>query len=105
MQEQSHCLAAGLVLHKTWCANADVCLQWKVAPALAAGNTIVLKPSEMASLTCLELGALATKAGLPAGVLNVITGLGPDAGAPLRCIPLPLGGHDEMPMCMHEHNL
>ncbi|KAK9826672.1 hypothetical protein WJX74_009150 [Apatococcus lobatus] len=56
---------------------------WKVAPALAAGNTIVLKPSEMASLTCLELGALAREAGLPAGVLNVITGLGPDAGAPL----------------------
>ncbi|KAK9865472.1 hypothetical protein WJX84_008164 [Apatococcus fuscideae] len=56
---------------------------WKVAPALAAGNTLVLKPSEMASLSCLELGALAVDAGLPAGVLNVITGLGADAGAPL----------------------
>ena len=60
-------------------------LQWKVAPALAAGNTIVLKPSEVASLTCLELGSLATEAGLPAGVLNVITGLGADCGGPLRC--------------------
>ena len=76
-----------------------------MAPALAAGNTIVLKPSEMASLTCLEMGALATRAGLPAGVLNVITGLGPDAGAPLRWISLPLGGHTEMPICMHEQIL
>jgi betaine-aldehyde dehydrogenase len=45
----------------------------------------VLKPSEMASVTCLELAALASEAGLPRGVLNVITGLGPDAGAPLWC--------------------
>jgi hypothetical protein len=58
--------------------------QWKVAPALAAGNCCVLKPSEMASLTCLQLAQLASEAGLPPGVLNVITGLGPDAGGPLR---------------------
>lgn len=58
--------------------------QWKVAPALAAGNSCVLKPSEMASVTCLELAELAAQAGLPPGVLNVVTGLGPDAGAPLR---------------------
>lgn len=56
---------------------------WKVAAALAAGNTIVLKPSEMASVTCLEMAELATKAGLPKGVLNVVTGSGPEAGAPL----------------------
>ncbi|KAG2432315.1 hypothetical protein HYH02_013035 [Chlamydomonas schloesseri] len=56
---------------------------WKVAPALAAGCTAVLKPSELASLTCLELGAIAAEVGLPPGVLNVITGTGPDAGAPL----------------------
>lgn len=60
-------------------------LQWKVAPALAAGNCCVLKPSELASVTCLELAGLAGEAGLPAGVLNVVTGLGADAGAPLRC--------------------
>jgi betaine-aldehyde dehydrogenase len=57
--------------------------QWKVAPALAAGNCCILKPSEMASLTCLELAAIAHEAGLPAGVLNVLTGLGATAGAPL----------------------
>jgi betaine-aldehyde dehydrogenase len=54
-----------------------------VAPALAAGNCCILKPSETASLTCLELAAIAHEAGLPAGVLNVLTGLGATAGAPL----------------------
>jgi len=53
---------------------------WKVAPALAAGCTVVLKPSEHASLTCMELGSIANEAGLPAGVLNITTGLGPEAG-------------------------
>ncbi|GFH19336.1 aldedh domain-containing protein [Haematococcus lacustris] len=56
---------------------------WKVAPALAAGNCCVLKPSELASVTCLELAGIAQEVGLPAGVLNVITGLGSEAGAPL----------------------
>ncbi|SOC35811.1 betaine-aldehyde dehydrogenase [Rhizobium subbaraonis] len=56
---------------------------WKVAPALAAGCTMVLKPSELTPLTALELGAIAEEAGLPAGVLNIVTGLGPDAGQPL----------------------
>lgn len=55
---------------------------WKVAPALAAGNCCVLKPSEMASLTCLELAAIGAAAGLPAGVLNVLTGTGVEAGKP-----------------------
>ena len=58
---------------------------WKVAPALAAGCTCVVKPSEYASVTCLELGDIASKAGLPPGVLNILTGLGSAAGAPLRC--------------------
>lgn len=56
---------------------------WKVAPALAAGCTMVLKPSELTSLTALELGAAAQAAGLPAGVLNIVTGTGIDAGRAL----------------------
>ncbi|KAI8466083.1 MAG: betaine aldehyde dehydrogenase [Monoraphidium minutum] len=60
---------------------------WKVAPALAAGCCCVLKPSEVASVTCLELAGLAAEAGLPAGVLNVVTGLGQEAGAPLCAHP------------------
>ncbi|TAH42272.1 MAG: aldehyde dehydrogenase family protein [Betaproteobacteria bacterium] len=56
---------------------------WKVAPALAAGCTIVLKPSELTSLTALELGAIAQKVELPAGVLNIVTGSGRDVGQPL----------------------
>jgi acyl-CoA reductase-like NAD-dependent aldehyde dehydrogenase len=55
---------------------------WKVAPALAAGCTIILKPAEQTPLTALRLGELALEAGLPAGVLNVLTGAG-DTGAAL----------------------
>ncbi|VXC65618.1 Betaine aldehyde dehydrogenase [Burkholderia sp. 8Y] len=53
---------------------------WKVAPALAAGCTVVLKPAEVTSLTALELAAIAHEAELPAGVLNVLTGSGSVAG-------------------------
>lgn len=53
---------------------------WKVAPALAAGCTMVLKPAEQTSLTALELGAIAHAAKLPAGVLNIVTGLGAVVG-------------------------
>ncbi len=56
---------------------------WKVAPALAAGNTIVLKPAEQTPLTALHLARIAEEAGLPPGVLNVVTGFGPTAGAAL----------------------
>ncbi|MHB0962631.1 MAG: aldehyde dehydrogenase family protein [Gemmatimonadaceae bacterium] len=57
-------------------------LSWKVAPALAAGNTVVLKPAEYTSLTALLFAEFAHQAGLPAGVLNIITGDG-DTGAAL----------------------
>ncbi len=56
---------------------------WKVAPALAAGCTLVLKPAEQTPLTALELAAIAHEAGVPAGVFNVVTGLGPEAGQAL----------------------
>jgi betaine-aldehyde dehydrogenase len=56
---------------------------WKVAPALAAGATVVLKPSELTPLTALELGAIADEIGLPAGVLNILSGTGAEAGEPL----------------------
>jgi betaine-aldehyde dehydrogenase len=56
---------------------------WKIGPALAAGNTVVLKPSELTPLTALMLGRLALDAGLPPGVLNVIPGPGPEVGGVL----------------------
>lgn len=56
---------------------------WKLAPALAAGNSVVLKPAETASLTLLRLAELAAEAGLPDGVLNVVTGQGSVAGEAL----------------------
>jgi len=56
---------------------------WKVAPALAAGCTVVLKPSEVTPLTALQLAEIAREAELPPGVLNVVTGFGAEAGAPL----------------------
>jgi len=56
---------------------------WKVAPALAVGNTAVLKPASATPLTALALGTLALEAGVPAGVLNVITGPGATAGMAL----------------------
>jgi acyl-CoA reductase-like NAD-dependent aldehyde dehydrogenase len=56
---------------------------WKIAPALAAGNSVVLKPSEKSPLTALRLAELAMEAGIPAGVFNVVPGFGPEAGSPL----------------------
>ncbi len=61
---------------------------WKVAPALAAGNTVLLKPASLTPLTALALGRLALEAGLPPGVLNVVTGPGAALGPALVRHPL-----------------
>lgn len=58
-------------------------MAWKIAPALAAGNSVIVKPAEQTSLTALRLAELAMEAGLPRGVLNVIPGMGPAVGEPL----------------------
>lgn len=60
---------------------------WKVGPALAAGNTAILKPSEVTPLSALLLGALGAEAGLPDGVLNVVPGYGVSAGGALSAHP------------------
>ena len=58
-------------------------MAWKIGPALATGNSVIVKPAEQTSLTALRLGQLAIEAGVPPGVLNVVTGLGPEVGEPL----------------------
>ncbi len=60
---------------------------WKWGPALAAGCTIVMKPAEQTPLTCLRMARLAQKAGIPDGVINVVPGYGPTAGAALVAHP------------------
>jgi aminomuconate-semialdehyde/2-hydroxymuconate-6-semialdehyde dehydrogenase len=62
-------------------------LSWKVAPALAAGNCVVAKPSEVTPATADWLGRLSAEAGLPKGVLNLVHGLGPKVGAALTAHP------------------
>jgi len=58
-------------------------MAWKIGPALAAGNSVIVKPAEQTSMTALRLAELATEAGLPKGVLQVLPGYGPDVGEPL----------------------
>lgn len=58
-------------------------LAWKIAPALATGCSVIVKPAEQTSLTALRVAALATEAGLPAGVLNIVTGSGKSVGEPI----------------------
>jgi betaine-aldehyde dehydrogenase len=60
---------------------------WKVAPALAAGNTAILKPASLSPMTALRIGELALEAGFPPGVLNVVTGPGGSAGAAIAAHP------------------
>src|SRR5579872_1018073 len=61
---------------------------WKIAPALAAGCTVVIKPSEFTSASTIEFAKLFTEAGFPPGVVNVVTGFGADVGSPLVEHPL-----------------
>ncbi len=63
-------------------------LAWKLAPALAAGCTVVIKPSEFTSASTLEFVKLVEEAGFPKGVVNVVTGFGKDVGSPLTTHPL-----------------
>jgi gamma-glutamyl-gamma-aminobutyraldehyde dehydrogenase len=58
-------------------------MAWKIAPALAAGNSVIVKPAEQTSLSALRLAELAMEAGIPRGILNVLPGMGPDVGEPL----------------------
>jgi acyl-CoA reductase-like NAD-dependent aldehyde dehydrogenase len=62
-------------------------MSWKLAPALAAGCTFVVKPAEQAPASTLEFARLIEEAGFPPGVFNVVTGFGPDCGAPLAGHP------------------
>jgi 5-carboxymethyl-2-hydroxymuconic-semialdehyde dehydrogenase len=75
---------AGLIM--PW--NAPLMLStWRIAPALAAGNTVVLKPAEWSPLTATVLASVLEEAGAPAGVFNVVHGFGETAGAPLSSHP------------------
>src|SRR5690606_11448373 len=65
-----------------WNYPLDIAI-WKCAPALAAGNSVILKPAEQSPLTALRLAELAMEAGLPEGVLNVVPGTGIEAGRAL----------------------
>ena len=58
-------------------------LAWKIAPALAGGNSVIVKPAEQTSMTALRVAELAIEAGIPPGVLNVLPGEGPDVGEPM----------------------
>ncbi|UCI32107.1 aldehyde dehydrogenase [Mesorhizobium sp. B4-1-4] len=75
---------AGMVLPWNFPAGT---LSWKIAPALAAGNSIVVKPAELAPLSSLRIAELAFEAGIPAGVFNVVPGLGHIAGKALGLHP------------------
>jgi aldehyde dehydrogenase (NAD+) len=61
---------------------------WKIAPAVACGNTVVLKPSEITPLTALRVAALFNEAGFPPGVINIVNGYGPTVGQAISEHPL-----------------
>ncbi|MFA3918458.1 aldehyde dehydrogenase [Ruegeria hyattellae] len=83
-----HLMPFGAVVAITPWNSPLMILAWKLAPVLAAGNTVVVKPSELASASTLEFARLASQAGLPPGVLNVVTGLGHEVGEALVRHPL-----------------
>ena len=58
-------------------------LAWKIGPALAGGNSVIVKPAEQTSMTALRIAELAYEAGIPAGVLNILPGMGPEVGEPI----------------------
>src|SRR6266545_2390510 len=62
-------------------------LSWKIAPAIAVGNTAIAKPSELTPMTAYMLGEICREAGLPNGVLNIVHGTGPSVGAPMTAHP------------------
>ena len=88
VRSEQHRLPYGVVVAITPWNSPLMILSWKLATALAAGNTVVVKPSEMTSASTLEFARLLGEAGLPAGVLNVVTGLGHVVGEALVRHPL-----------------
>lgn len=78
----------GVVAALTPWNSSLVLAAWKLAPALAAGNTVVVKPSEFTSASMYEFARLAESAGIPPGVINVVSGLGRDVGHALVTHPL-----------------
>jgi acyl-CoA reductase-like NAD-dependent aldehyde dehydrogenase len=87
--------------------NPIVVAGWKIAPALAAGNTVVLKPPEDAAMSLLRLAEILTEVGVPAGVFNVVPGIGEVAGAALAQHPglakLSFTGSPEVGATMSNH--
>ncbi|MFZ1726511.1 MAG: aldehyde dehydrogenase [Albidovulum sp.] len=88
VRSEQHYLPFGVVVAITPWNSPLMILSWKLAPALAAGNTVVVKPSEMASASTLEFAQLIHDGGLPPGVFNVVTGLGHEVGEALVRHPL-----------------
>jgi len=80
---EAHHLPYGVVVAITPWNSPLMIAAWKVGPALAAGNTVVIKPSEFASASTLEFARLLAETSLPAGVVNVVTGFGHEVGEPL----------------------
>lgn len=88
VESETHFLPYGVIVAITPWNSPLMILTWKLGAALAAGNTMVVKPSELASASTLEFAAMLHKAGLPAGVLNVVTGYGQEVGEALVRHPM-----------------
>jgi aldehyde dehydrogenase (NAD+) len=88
VESETHFLPYGVVVAITPWNSPLMILTWKLGAALAAGNTVVVKPSELASASTLEFAAMLHEAGLPSGVLNVVTGYGHEVGEALVRHPM-----------------